>query len=151
MKRAAASTRRRPPRSGGDWAAVMAAGHDGYVKRYGLMHNRRLQLSKDGRSLEGIDRLEPPNGRLRLKQDLPFSIHFHLHPDCTLEDMEYQSTVRIMMSDGQAFLFHADGADLFVEESLFFAESSGPRPGLQVVLRGATFGETEVRWSLKAV
>lgn len=132
-------------------AAVMAAGHDGYVKRYGLMHNRRLQLSKDGRSLEGIDRLEPPNGRLRLKQDLPFSIHFHLHPDCTLEDMEYQSTVRIMMSDGQAFLFHADGADLFVEESLFFAESSGPRPGLQVVLRGATFGETEVRWSLKAV
>jgi uncharacterized heparinase superfamily protein len=61
-------------------AAVLAAGHDGYLKRNGLMHNRRLSLSSTGNALSGIDRLEPPNGRLRLKQDLPFAIHFHLHP-----------------------------------------------------------------------
>lgn len=129
-------------------AAVLAAGHDGYVKRYGLMHNRRLSLDAAGTTLSGIDRLEPPSGRLRLKQDVPFAIHFHLHPECTIEDQGYESTVRIVMPHGQAFLFHAEEAELSIEESLFFAESSGPRPGLQIVLRGATFGESEVRWRL---
>ena len=132
-------------------AAVLAAGHDGYLKRYGLMHNRRLSLNKAGTALFGIDRLEPPSGRLRLKQDLPFAIHFHLHPDCTVEDGDDEESVRIQMANGKAFLFKAAGAEMFVEESLFFAESSGPRPGVQIVLRGATFGETEVRWSATQV
>ena len=39
---------------------------------------------------------------------------------------------------------------LSIEESLFFVDSAGPRPGLQVVLRGTTFGETEVRWTMHA-
>ena len=132
-------------------AAVLAAGHDGYLKRHGLMHNRRLSLNKAGTALFGIDRLEPPSGRLRLKQDLPFAIHFHLHPDCTVEDGDDEESVRIQMANGKAFLFKAAGAEMFVEESLFFAESSGPRPGVQIVLRGATFGETEVRWSATQV
>lgn len=132
-------------------AAVLAAAHDGYLKRYGLMHNRRLSLSSSGNALSGIDRLEPPSGRLRLKQDLPFSIHFHLHPDCTIEELDQETSVHIKMAGGKTFLFQAAGAELFVEESLFFAESSGPRPGVQIVLRGATFGETEVRWSATLV
>ncbi|MEZ5898449.1 MAG: heparinase II/III family protein [Hyphomicrobiaceae bacterium] len=132
-------------------AVVLSAGHDGYLKRFGLMHNRRLALSHDGLLLEGVDRLEPPSGRLRLRQDIPFAIHFHLHPDCTasLEDEE-KGCCRISMRHGRTIAFRADGADMTLEESLFFAESSGPRPGLQIVLRGVTFGESEVRWSLDA-
>lgn len=131
-------------------AAVLAASHDGYLKRYGLMHNRRLSLSAGGTILEGIDRLEPPSGRLRLKQDIPFAIHFHFHPDCRIEDDEEENGAwRVVLRSGAVFTFRAVGADGYVEESLFFAESTGPRPALQIVLRGATFGETEVRWSLK--
>jgi uncharacterized heparinase superfamily protein len=134
-------------REGG--AVVLAAGHDGYLKRFGLMHNRRLALSKNGLRLDGIDRLEPPGGRLRLKQDIPFAIHFHLHPDCTVSVADEEGgTCLITMRDGRTFVFRAEGAAPTIEESLFFAESSGPRSGLQIVLRGATFGETEVRWSI---
>ena len=99
--------------------------------------------------IEGIDRIEPPSGRLRLKQDLPFSIHFHLHPDCRAK-AGADHTCRITMRTGQVWTFEATGAALSIEDSLFFAESSGPRPGMQIVLRVATFGETEVRWSIKA-
>jgi uncharacterized heparinase superfamily protein len=38
---------------------------------------------------------------------------------------------------------------LAIEESTFFADSAGPRRSLQIVARGATFGETEVRWVLE--
>ena len=127
-------------------AAVLAASHDGYVKRYGLMHNRRISVSNDGRLIEGLDRVEPPQGKLRLKADLPFAIHFHVHPDCKVSSGKDSGACVITMRNSSTWTFEAEGAELSIEESLFFAESTGPRPGMQIVLRGATFGETEVRW-----
>ena len=128
--------------------AVLAASHDGYLKRYGLMHSRRLSLSQDGERLDGMDRLEPPHGKMRLKSDLPYTIHFHLHPDCSCETIAARGACRIRMADGQAWVFTSDTAEVSIEDSLYFVDSAGPRPGLQIVLRGTTFGETEVRWSV---
>lgn len=125
--------------------AVLAASHDGYVARFGLMHNRRLALSADGKKLEGLDRLETA-GRQRLKAKLPFSIHFHVHPDCKLERVSRQNGCRIAVCDGQVWIFKAEGAALSVEDSLYFVDSAGPRPSTQIVLRGATAGDIEVRW-----
>jgi uncharacterized heparinase superfamily protein len=129
--------------------AVLHATHDGYLKRFGLLHSRRLKLSPAGDRLEGVDVLEPPKGKLRLKQDLPYAIHFHLHPDCRCTESG-RGTCRIKVSDGQVWIFSAESAALSIEESLFFVDSAGPRPGLQVVIRGTTFGETEVRWTMHA-
>lgn len=129
--------------------AVLNANHDGYVKRFGLLHLRQLALSPDGRTLDGIDILQPPRGKLRLKQDLPFAIHFHLHPDCTIDDSG-KGRATIQTLDGQTWLFTSEDVDIAIEESLYFVDSAGPRPSLQIVLRGTTFGETEVRWHMQA-
>ena len=129
---------------------VLAASHDGYASRFRLMHNRRIALSPDGLTVDGIDRLEPPSGRLRLKADLPFSVHFHLHPDCTCEPAAERGRYLITLPGGQIWRFTAESIETSIEESLFFVDSAGPRPGLQIVLRGATFGETEIRWQAKA-
>jgi uncharacterized heparinase superfamily protein len=131
--------------------AVLAGSHDGYVTRYGMLHLRRIALSQNGGILEGVDRLEPPQGKLRLKSDLPYSIHFHLHPDCLCERLSETGGCRIRVQDGQIWIFTAEGAELTIEDSLYFVDSAGPRPSLQIVLRGATFGEAEVRWRVTAV
>lgn len=129
--------------------AVLEASHDGYLKRFGLIHARQLSLAPAGDQLHGIDTLKPPKGQLRLKQDLPYAIHFHLHPECrcTLDD---PSTCRLKLPDGRDWIFNAKNASLSIEESTFYVDSAGPRPSLQIVLRGTTFGETEVQWSLRA-
>jgi uncharacterized heparinase superfamily protein len=128
--------------------AVLAASHDGYVKRFGLMHNRRLSLSSDGREFEGLDRLESLNARQRLKSALPFSIHFHVHPDCKCERGPQPNACRIRAQDGQIWIFKAEGVAISIEDSLYFVDSAGPRPSAQIVLRGATAGDIEVRWKL---
>jgi len=130
---------------------VLAASHDGYVKRFGLMHARRLAVSGDGKVVEGVDRLEPPRGQLRLKHDLPYAIRFHLHPDCKVSVVAGDASMcRITLGDGRLWAFSADGGELSLEESLYFVDSAGPRPTLQIVLRGTTFGETQLRWRLAA-
>jgi uncharacterized heparinase superfamily protein len=124
---------------------VLEARHDGYLKRFGLIHSRRLALSSQGDRMEGTDVLAPPTGKLRLKRDLPYAIHFHLHPDCRCV-AEGQWTCRLELPGDEVWMFSAENTALSIEESLFFVDSAGPRPSLQIVLRGTTFGETEVRW-----
>lgn len=125
------------------------ADHDGYRERYGLIHWRKLTLSADGRRIDGIDKLGPPKGSLRLKRDLPFAIHFHLHPDtrCTAADLQ---SATIVLGNGAVWRLTVSGAKVSVEESIFFADSVGPRQSLQLVLRGATAGETEIQWRAEA-
>lgn len=124
------------------------AEHDGYLEQFGVVHHRELRLNGTGRRLEGVDRLTGVTGDLRLKTDLPFAIHFHIHPDLTdVRNTEY-GVVAIGLSDGSTIQFSCDSCDVTVEESLYFADSSAPRQALQVVIRGVTFGETDVRWMI---
>src|SRR5205085_11036508 len=51
------------------------ASHDGYVRRYGLLHERRLNLSSDGKLLGGEDRLIAAGKKRR--EAVPFAVRFH--------------------------------------------------------------------------
>src|SRR5204862_2740497 len=55
------------------------ASHDGYVKRFGLVHQRRLSLGNDGKEVRGEDRLIA-KGRRRIREAAPYAIRFHLAP-----------------------------------------------------------------------
>ena len=123
------------------------AAHDGYVDRYGLIHHRSVVMENNGRRIVGIDQLRPPRGVLRLKRDIPFAIHFHLHPGVECRRGDKVGTA-FFEAGGQRWRMAAEGARLGIEESTYLADPTGPVRRLQIVLRGATYGETEVRWSL---
>ncbi|MDX2308626.1 MAG: heparinase II/III family protein [Hyphomicrobium sp.] len=131
-------------------AIAWTASHDGYVKRYGLVHHRRLSLSgPNGEVLEGVDLLSGVQSGYRLATDIPFAIHFHLHPEIRSRVAEDNSGVELETADGEVWRFSCPNMPATIEESVYFADSSGPRRALQMVLRGATYGETEVRWRLE--
>lgn len=123
------------------------ASHDGYVERYGIVHRRRVVMENNGRRIVGTDQLKPPRGILRLKKDLPFAIHFHLHPGVDCRRGDKVGTAFIELGE-QRWRMAAEGARLVIEESMYFADATGPVRRLQIVLRGATYGESEVRWAL---
>jgi uncharacterized heparinase superfamily protein len=134
--------------SSADLGTEVLASHDGYRERYGLIHQRRLIVERSGR-LRGVDRLDGARIRVRLRKDIPFSIHFHLHPDVKCSGGDLPGTFNIGLGDGQTWRFTVQGAGAALEESTYFADSAGPVRSLQIVARGATFGETEVNWTME--
>jgi uncharacterized heparinase superfamily protein len=130
-------------------AILLEAHHDGYQERHRLLHRRHLELSGDGSTLAGIDRLGAQRGQLRLARDLPFAIHFHLHPSVRVQRDGGARGVLLTLADGAAWRFEAGGAELSLEESRHFAVHAGTAASLQIVLRGATAGDSEVRWQAK--
>jgi uncharacterized heparinase superfamily protein len=127
------------------------ASHDGYREKLGLVHARQLVLSADGRTLTGHERLAGAKVRVRLRQDVPFAIHFHLHPDASCRMLPGDAGVEILLTDGQVWNLSCPALRASIEDSTYFADAAGPRSALQAVLRGTTFGETEVTWTLSAV
>jgi uncharacterized heparinase superfamily protein len=133
-----------------DEGSTLQSRHDGYVKRYGLRHSRQLKLSVDGGLLEGEDRLAPPSGTLRLERDLPFAIHFHIHPDTVCRRGDSADEAFLETAEGEIWRFSvASRITLAIEQSYDYAHYSGPRPSQQIVLRGSTAGETTVPWRLE--
>jgi uncharacterized heparinase superfamily protein len=116
------------------------AGHDGYVRRFGIYHERRLTLSDEGRVLDGTDRMV---GR-GFPADAPVAIRFHLHPDVLLSR---DKAGRYVLSAGaEQWTFVSDPVPARLEDSLFFAASTGPRRSRQLVLGFEAPRVSEVRW-----
>lgn len=132
-------------------ALELSAEHDGYLARSGLMHRRSLVLSASGQRLLGVDRLEGQRSTVRLRNDQPFSIHFHIHPEAVCRRVPDAAAAEVVLKGGEVWRFSVENASLTIEESTYYADSAGPRASLQFVLRGATFGDTLVRWVFEVV
>lgn len=132
--------------------------HDGNLRRLGLTHVRRLDLSRDGGRLSGEDMLLALEGRSqrRLRRHLRrgagrpgFAIRLHLHPD--VEAGHEGGALVLRLKNGERWIFSHDGhADLTLESSRYHDPEQGrSRPGRQIVLRGIVRGPaTRLRWEL---
>jgi uncharacterized heparinase superfamily protein len=128
---------------------VLDASHDGYVADFGLIHARRLSLAADGRKLAGEDRLTASKGILRFSWDVPFAVHFHLHPEVQVDLAG--GAAELLLPSGACWRLTAEGAAMSIEGSRHFAEAAGPRQARQVVLRAVCCGEAEVTWTLERI
>ena len=122
-----------------------------------MLHRRTIALDASGTRITGSDSIGTRSGGLRLAKDAPYAIHFHLHPDVASEIRagdEASGTgagVLLTVIGGESWLFDAPHGQLSVEDAIHYSDSVGPRATLQIVLRGASFGESDVDWSLTRV
>jgi uncharacterized heparinase superfamily protein len=121
-------------------SAVVAA-HDGYLARFGLMHERTLRLSPRGDRLDGRDRLFAPARRRPARAEA--ALRFHAHPDVKLIRLE-SGAVQLLAGDGEAWEFHVRGGEARIEPSIFLGDPGPPRQNDQIVVDAPAPGE--LRW-----
>jgi uncharacterized heparinase superfamily protein len=124
--------------------------HDGWVARYGLIHERRLYLDHAHGELRGEDRFTPAghaNARLT-----PIDVRFHLHPDAEASLARDQRSVLLRGVSNVGWWLRNDAAEVSIEPSVHF-EDGRPRRSSQVVLRGRLRADRggRVRWKLAPV
>ncbi len=135
--------------------------HDGYRASHGLTHARLLDLSVDGRTLEGEDLLVALNTDdealfdaaldTTSLQGIAFSIRFHLDPDVQASLDMGDRAVALTLKSGETWVFRHDGAAaLSLAPSVYLQNGRlKPRATQQVVLsRRAMAYATRIRWSL---
>ncbi len=125
--------------------------HDGYVRRFGLQHRRRLMLASTGDLLEGEDRLEPA-GRKRPAGSLGFAIRFHLAPGIDPVLTADGQGALLRPGEGAPWQFRTRAGTLRIEESLWVDPAGRPRAAKALVVTGEAPPEgAVVPWSLRRV
>lgn len=124
------------------------ARHDGYVARFGFLHERELKLSTDGNVLAGRDKFQRPGGAPARNSGRDFvTVRFHIHPDINLLLDEHDRLV-LMAPHADTWVFTATEVVPEVEESIYFAGLGGPRRTRQIVLAFKASEVGEVHWQL---
>ena len=131
-----------------DTASRIEASHDGYARRFGLIHRRQLVLSPDGRDLRGEDMLLPATGRGgRKRGETPFAIRFHLHPDVEVSPTADGMGAILRTGSGALWQFRTRGGSLAIEDSIWIDGQGKPQMTEQLVITGETPpGGTNVGW-----
>lgn len=135
--------------------------HDGYLNSHGLLHMRRLDLSVDGREVQGEDTLVALGLENQKRfnraldesqlQGIPFTIRFHLHPEADAQLDLGGTAVSMALRSGEIWVFRVNaGVEMTLESSVYMEKTRlKPRATKQVVLSAATMDyATRIRWSL---
>lgn len=131
--------------------------HSGYVPSTGLAHRRRLFMSTDGMDIRGEDSLYVPLGHSPLsREERPFDIRFHFHPDVRVSLSQDQSSALIVHKGQAGWRFRTDGGPLTLEDSVYLGEGHKPVKCQQLVISGRALSDNDgegrtnrVRWSFR--
>ena len=124
--------------------------HDGYVKPFGLLHERDLYLSNDGAKLIGTDRVVP-RGRRADATPAPLALRFHLHPNVRATLDAENKTAMLALASGAAWRFETSG-DLGIAESIYCEAGDAIRKTSQLVVTATAHAEPiELTWTLSRI
>ncbi len=137
-----------------DAASRIEVSHDGYVRRWGLVHRRQLMLTADGRELRGDDALLP-RGRKQRPGTTPFAIRFHLGAGVRASPTA-DGLAAILRLPGQGsgggamWQFRVRGGTLAIDDSVWIDGIAGTVATQQLVVSGeAPAGGASVSWAFK--
>ncbi|MEA3010470.1 MAG: hypothetical protein QOJ91_2162 [Sphingomonadales bacterium] len=117
-------------------AIMVEASHDGYVRRFGLVHQRQLTLAPDGRELRGQDLLTAQGNRRRRAEPIPFAVRFHLHPDVEAATTADGQGALLRVRGRTVWQFRCRGGRLGIEDSLWIDGDARLRETSQLVVGG---------------
>jgi uncharacterized heparinase superfamily protein len=125
---------------------MVEASHDGYVRRFGLVHQRQLTLAADGRELRGQDLLTL-QGRRRRAEPIAFAARFHLHPDVEAATTADGQGALLRIRGRTVWQFRCRGGRLSIEDSLWIDGEAGLRETSQLVVGGESPADgTAIAW-----
>ena len=122
--------------------------HDGYASRFGVVHQRSLRLSPDGKRLDGEDLFTPAHGEsLPARRGDNFAVRFHLHPLVKANRHSDGHGVMLVLPNREVWTFDAYEERVELEESVYLAGPDGPRRAVQIVIHGHAREVPRLHWT----
>jgi uncharacterized heparinase superfamily protein len=120
--------------------------HDGYEKRFKILHERQITLFKSKNHIEGIDSLKCKSLE---NKNLTFSVRFHIHPDIRITKT-MGNDILLSSSEGEGWIFRSPQIPTKIEKNLYFGNSDNIKESSFILLEGNIENEnTNIIWHLE--
>ena len=121
-------------------------GHNGYEKRFKLLHERQITLFKNKSHVEGIDNLKCKNLE---NKNLTYSVRFHIHPDIRITKT-MGNDILLSSNNGEGWIFRSPQIPTKIEKNLYFGNPNNIKESSFILLEGNIENEnTNIIWHLE--
>ena len=123
------------------------AAHDGYLKQYGVIHEREIEFYPEQIKFVGHDKIISKNGIKNLK----FEIRFHLEPNIKIMKTQDNKSILIDL-DGEGWKFNSDNNNMNIDNGLYFGKKDSFVDNQNIVISGMTNDENQtIKWEITKI
>ena len=120
------------------------AAHDGYLKQYGVIHDRKIEFYPEQIKFIGHDKIVSKNKIKNLK----FEIRFHLEPNVKVMKTQDNKSILIDL-DGEGWKFNSNNNDINIDNGLYFGRKNSFIDNQNIFISGMTNNENQtIKWEL---
>ena len=123
------------------------AAHDGYLKQYGVIHEREIEFYPEQIKFIGHDKIIFKNSNKNLK----FEIRFHLEPNIKIMKTQDNKSILIDL-DGEGWKFNSDNNNMNIDNGLYFGKKDSFVDNQNIVISGMTNDENQtIKWEITKI
>ena len=125
----------------------ICASHDGYVKEYGIIHERQIEFFQEKNKFIGQDKLLKKNNF----KSSSFEIRFHLEPNHKI--MKTQDGKSILIDiENEGWKFTSEGYTINVETGLYFGKKNSFTKNKNLFISGITQNHEQIiKWEFEKI
>ena len=123
------------------------AAHDGYLKQYGIIHEREIEFYPEQIKFVGHDKIISKNGVKNLK----FEIRFHLMPNIKVMKTQDNKSILIDLAD-EGWKFNSANNNMNIDNGLYFGKKDSFVDNQNIVISGMTNEENQtIKWEITKI
>ena len=120
------------------------AAHDGYLKQYGIIHEREIEFYPEQMKFVGHDNIISKTSIKNLK----FEIRFHLEPNIKIMKTQDNKSILIDL-DGEGWKFSSNNNNMNIDNGLYFGRKDSFVDNQNIVISGMTNDENQtIKWEI---
>ena len=120
------------------------ASHNGYLKKYGIIHERKIEFFPENNKFVGTDTLF----KKKDYKSINFEIRFHLEPSSKVMKTQDNKTIFIEVKN-EGWKFTCDKYEINLETGLYFGKKNSYTENKNIFISGMTQNENQnIKWEL---
>ena len=126
----------------------ICSSHDGYNKRYGIIHERKMEFFPENNKFIGSDKL------LKKKnfKASNFEIRFHLEPNVKIMKTQDGKSILISIDNNEGWKFTCQDYTIDIETGLYFGKKNSFTENQNLFITGMTQNEDQIiKWEFEKI
>ena len=122
----------------------ISGSHDGYLQKFGIIHEREIQFYPEQTKFVGIDKILRKNPDKEIK----FDVRFHLFPDSKVMKTQNNKSILIELKD-EGWKFSCDNFNINIDNSLYFGNKNSYKYNQNIFVSGINKGNEQIiKWEI---
>ena len=125
----------------------ITASHNGYLKKYGIVHERKIEFFPENKKFIGTDTLK----KKKNYKNTNFEIRFHLHPYSKIMKTQDNKSIFVELYN-EGWKFTCNNYEINLETGLYFGKKSSYIENKNIFISSMTQNENQnIKWEITKI